>query len=87
MHKFTFKYVGDGEETWEKQGEGKYAIGAFDNLIDNLKQFLGVEIEDENKVEILECALTAVASPNTVVERRDFSTPESNFDLIYENEK
>jgi hypothetical protein len=58
-------------------------FGRVDNLIDNIKAITGVEMEDHDKVELMEHIITAMAAPNSVVERRDFSTPESNYDIIY----
>ena len=83
MHNFKFKYKGGEDEPWEAQGRGKHVVGALDNLIDNMK-LRGCDIDDDDfKIEFLEQALEAVANPNEVSERRDFSTPESNYDLTY----
>lgn len=78
--------MGCDGDSYEVDGIGSRALGAFENLKDNLKQMTGVEIEDSDLIDLLEVALTAVATPGARVERRDFSTPESNYDLIYEVE-
>lgn len=87
MHKFTFNYIGEdgasdqNANKWTACGTGKRLDGAVDNLFDNIKQITGIDMEDWDKLEVFDYILQAIEFG--IAHQRDFSTPEDNFDIIY----
>lgn len=84
MHKFVFKYIGDEPQVqWEAKGKGNHALGALQNLFDNIEVIVGENRYDN--IDLWEKAIEAMGEPGKIITRRCFSTPEDNFDLTYSN--
>ncbi len=78
MFKFTLTIYGvNGEKPF--YGSGRYILGAFDNLIDNINKL--TKVSPKERVAMLEVALTAAGNMGCIVEN---CQPETEFSILYE---
>lgn len=68
------------EENLIIKGTGRTLTNALTSLID---EFAFYNIFPETLINILKSAAEAIEYPNNIIEYRDMSCPEDNFDLIY----
>lgn len=84
MHTFTFHYIGDEEsESWTVTAQTEGIADAYDKLIDELTALTGLDAEGFQASDLIGNLLQAVSQPGEVIKRRDFSTPEENYNLVY----
>jgi hypothetical protein len=66
-------------------GKGEKIDDARQNLYDNLR-LAGFDLTEEQEIEMTEYLIVARDTPNTVIEKSNFSLPEENYSILFEDD-